>query len=166
MIKLKIILENLLKEVGDLDNIGTYKVINNSFITDLGLKVNIYFQEYDIQDLKALNLNTNIYQPPVYNVVFNVEGDEHQFIKTDLKEYLKIIKTVANVCEEFIKNNNINGLTFFAASKNRNELFKTDPQKSKFYKVIILKQLTKIPNWGLVNLPLDDEFKGFMIYKK
>ena len=39
-------------------------------------------------------------------------------------------------------------------------------EKSKFYKVIITKQLSKIQGWGLVNLPLDDEFYGFMMYKK
>ena len=166
MIKLKLIYEQLLKEVGDLENIKSYPYTSNSFSTDLGLIVNVRFQEYNNDDIEALGLNTKYYQPPIFNVVFDVEGDENQFTKTTLNEYLKIIKTVTKICEDFIKEKNPNGLTFFAASKNRNNLFKTDPQKSKFYKVIITKQLSKIQGWGLVNLPLDDEFYGFMMYKK
>lgn len=166
MIKLKLIYEQLLKEVGDLENIKSYPYTSNSFSTDLGLKVNVKFQEYDNRDIEALNLNTKYYQAPIFNVVFDVEGDESQFTKTTLNEYLKIIKTVTEICKDFIKEKNPNGLTFFAASKNRNNLFKTDPQKSKFYKVIVTKQLSKIQGWGLVNLPLDNEFEGFMMYKK
>jgi len=166
MIKLKIIYEHILKEVGDLENIESYPYSNNAFITDLGLKVNVRFQEYNNNDIEALNINPKHYPAPLYNVVFDVEGDESQFTKTTLNEYYKIIKTVTEICLDFIKENNPNGLTFFAASKNRNNLFKTDPQKSKFYKVIVVKQLSKIKGWGLVNLPLDDEFEGFMMYKK
>ena len=58
------------------------------------------------------------------------------------------------------------GLLFFAANKDKSKIFSTDSQKSKFYKVIVLKQLTKIQGWGLVDLPIDDEWKGFMIYNK
>jgi hypothetical protein len=166
MIKLKIIYEQLLKEVGDLENIKSYPYSNNSFSTNLGVRVNVRFQEYDNKDIEALNLNTKYYQAPIFNVVFDVEGDENQFIKTTLDEYLKIIKTVTEICIDFIKEKNPNGLTFFAASKNRNNLFQTDPQKSKFYKVIVAKQISQISGWGLVNLPLDDKFEGFMMYKK
>jgi hypothetical protein len=166
MIKLKIIYEQLLKEVGDLENIKSYPYSNNSFITDLDLKVNVKFQEYNNEDIEALGLNIKYYQAPIFNVIFDVEGDESQFTKTTLDEYLKIIKTVTEICIDFVKEKNPNGLTFFAASKNKNNLFKTDPQKSKFYKVIVTKQLSKIQGWGLINLPLDDEFEGFMMYKK
>ena len=166
MIKLRILYEQLLKEVGDLENINPYPYSNNSFTTEQGWKVNVYFQKYDDEDLQALNINTKFYPSPVYNVVFDVEGEESQFSKTTLEEYYKIIKTVAEICTDFIKENNPKGLTFLAANKDRNILFKTDPQKSKFYKVIVLKHLTKIQGWGLVNLSPFDGFEGFMIYKK
>jgi len=166
VIKLKITYEQLLKEVGDLENIKSYPYSNNNFTTDLGLKANVRFQEYDDKDIEALGLNIEHYQSPIFNTVFDIEGDENQFTKTTLDKYLKIIKTVTEICIDFIKEKNPNGLTFFSTSKNRNNLFRTDPQKSKFYKVIVTKQISKIPGWGLVNLPLDDEFKGFMMYKK
>lgn len=169
MIKLKLLLTEIINEIGDLEKIKSLKFINNYennyiFNTKQGWKVDVRFQQYGENDLVALRLNRNIYSPPVYNVVFDVEGIESQFQKTTLEEYYGIIKTIAEICKDFINKNNPNGLIFFGASKNPNDLFKTDPQKTKFYKVIIIKQLSKLIGWKLVNLKIDENFEGFMIY--
>jgi hypothetical protein len=166
MIKLKILYEQLLKEIGDLENIQPYPYSNNSFITEQGWEVDVDFQLYNEEDLKALNLNTKFYQPPIYNVVFTVEKVESQFIKTTLIEYLKILKTVTQICYDFLKKNNPNGLTFFAANKDESNFLTTDPQKIKLYKLIVTKQLLKTNKYKTVNLNLYNMFEGFMIYKK
>jgi len=166
MIKLKLLYEQILKEVGDLENIKSYLYSNNSFKTNQEWRVDVEFKEFDNKEIEALGINIKYYPSPIYNVNFNIEGDESQFSKTTLDEYLKIIKTVVEICKDFIEEKHPNGLVFSAASKNPNNLFTTDPQKSKFYKVVVIKQLNKTPGWKLIDLPLDDKFKGFMMYNK
>lgn len=167
MIRLKLIYEQILKEVGDLENIKQYSYSSNSFTTDQGWKVNVDFRELDKEELFLLKLKSEYYPGPIFNISFTVEGDETQFSKTNMHEYLKIIKTITEICKDFILKENPNGLVFFAANKDKEEIFsKTDPQKSKFYKAIVVKQLSKIQGWRLINISLYDEFEGFMMYKK
>jgi hypothetical protein len=166
MIKLKLLYERLLKEVGDFENIKTYPYSNDSFVTEQGWRVNVIFQEYNNQDLEDLNINTQFYPGPIYAIGFEVEGVQSQFNKTSLNEYLKILKTVTQICSDFLKKNDPNGLTFFAANKDDSKFLVSDPQKSKLYKLIVTQQLLKNNKYKIVNLNLLSGFKGFMIYKK
>lgn len=166
MIKLKLLYEHLLKEVGDFENIKTYSYSNNSFTTEQGWRVNVVFQELNNEDLDALNINTQFYPGPIYTIGFEVEGVQSQFNKTSLHEYLRILKTVTQICSDFLKENDLNGLTFFAANKDESKFLTTDPQKSELYKLIVIQQLLKNNKYKMVDLPVDEKFKGFMIYKK
>lgn len=166
MIKLKLLYEQIIKEVGDLENINPYPYSGNSFITEQGWKVDIDFLEYNNKDLEDLNLNTKFYHLPIYNVGFKVEGVESQFSKTTTSEYLKILKTVTLIVNDFIKENNPNGLTFFAANKDESKFLTTDPQKIMLYKLIVMNQLLKNNQYKMVDLKLSSNFTGFMIYKK
>ena len=165
MIKLKILLEQLIKEVGDLENIKPYPHSNNTFTTEQGWKVDVEFEELNDEDLRELNINTKFYPAPVYNVVFKVEGVESQFTKTSTAGYLKILKTVVTICYDFIKEKDPNGLTFFAANKD-NQYLTTDPQKIKMYKIVVMGQLLKNNEYKMVDLKLYSGLEGFMIYKK
>lgn len=166
MIQLRILLEKVIKEVGDLENIKPYPYVNTSFTTEQGWKITTDFQPYKLEDLKTLGINIEYHQPPIYNVVFQVEGVESQFTKTNTSEYLKILKTVTQICYDFIRKNDPNGLTFFAANKNDIDFMKSDPQKHKLYKLIVMKQLLKDNKYKMVDLDVYKGFEGFMIYKK
>jgi len=166
MVGLKILLEKVIKEVGDLENIKPYPYVNTSFTTEQGWKVITNFQPSDPEDLKIIGINTEFYQPPIYNVIFQVEGVESQFTRTTTFEYLKILKTVTEICYDFIRENDPNGLTFFAANKNDSNFIESDPQKHKLYKLIVMKQLLKDSKYKMVDLKIYDRFEGFMIYKK
>lgn len=166
MIKLAILYEQLIKEVGDLENIATFPYSNNAFITDQDWKVDVSFQEFSNEDLQAFKINTKFYPAPVYNVIFEVEGVESQYTKTTVAEYLKILKTVVAICYDFLKEKDPNGLTFFAANKDESKFLTSDPQKSKMYKIIVAKQLLKSNKYKMVDLKLYSGIEGFMIYKK
>jgi hypothetical protein len=165
MIKLKILYEQILKEVGDLENIQPYPYSGNSFITEQGWKVKVILTLWDEWYLEKFNINPNFYPLPIYNVGFTVEGVESQFNKTTLSEYLKILKTIALIVEKFNKKIKPNGLIFFATNKDESKVLITDPQKLKLYKLIVMKQLIKTNEYKTVNLEYEG-FEGFMIYKK
>lgn len=166
MIELKILLEKLIKEVGELDSIESYPYKNNSFTTSEGWRVDVNFNKWNDEDLQFLDINTVHYPSPIFNVGFTVEGVESQFSTTTSLEYLKILKTVTSICYDFIRKNNPNGLTFFAANKDESKFLTTDPQKMKIYKLIVMKQLLKNNTYKLVDLNLSSTYRGFMIYKK
>jgi hypothetical protein len=162
MIKLKLILEKLVSEVGDLNNIESYSYNDSRFRTEEGWEINVYFQLYNDEELEILNLK-DMLGSSVYNIVFSVEGEQSQYQKSSLKTYFKIIKTVFNISKDFVKSRKVDGLTFFAADKKG--LFKTDSQKDKLYKAIVMNSLKELPNWIMKDIELDN-FKGFMIYNK
>lgn len=165
MIKLKLILEKLASEIGDLNNIESYSYNNNSFKTEDGWEVNVYFQLYNDEELGILNLK-DMLDSSVYNVVYSVEGEQSQYQKSSLKTYFKIIKTVFNIFKDFVKSRKVDGLTFFAASiLKRPFLSVANSQKNKLYKAIVMNYLKELPNWVMKDIELNN-FKGFMIYNK
>mgnify|MGYP007083420982 FL=1 len=168
MIKLKILLEQIIKEYGDLDKIPVYPHQNNKFTTDEGWNVEVKFDEWDEEYLKAININTEIYKPPVYNVSYAVEGIETQFTKSTYGSLIKILKTVVDICEDFIKEQKPNGLILFAANRNEDKILSiTDPSKTKLYHAIAIKYIFKnLPNYTLVDISNFKGFDGFMIYNK
>lgn len=174
MIKLKLLLEQIIKEVGEIDKIEPYswEKISNikyKFFDKDGDLINVIFNKYSKDDIeyilnksKALP-NSNEY----YNVSYNIEEKETQYKKDNYLSLLKIIKTVYDIIKDFINNKDISGLTFFARNKNEDFfLSKTDPQKEMLYKAVLLKNIQNFPGWSFVDSNLDDDFKGFIFYKK
>jgi hypothetical protein len=156
MIKLVSLLNEILKEVGDLTNIEPYPYSNNKFRTDDDLRVHV-----DIEILDDYVVNDILYDNPqlpqnedvVANVSFDINGQQNQYTTTSYKEYIRILKTVTLIVEEWMKNNpSVNILMFFAANKNAKLHFvSTDPQKTKLYLTIIQKQLSKNNNWIIID---------------
>lgn len=172
MLKLKIIYERIIQEVGDMDNITSYpyKSIHKyryQFKTNSNLKIDVNFQSnFTEKELEYLKLNDFDITPyELYNVSYNIEGIDSQYKKSDYKELIRILKTVTNICLDFIKNDKIKALMFFATNKDLNKLYVTDNQKSMIYKVIILKQLSVLPKWTLKDVDMNEKFKGFVIFK-
>jgi hypothetical protein len=173
MIKLKLLLERILKEVGDLDNIPSYKFkkLNptNYIFSDVDNDaILVSFKKYESNEVDHLvGNNSKIDLSKIYNVVYNIEKEESQYKQTRYTELIKIIKTIYEIIKEFINDKQPTGLTFFAANKNSDFILsKTDPQKGMLYKSILLKNIQSFPGWGYLDSDLDSDFKGFLMYKK
>lgn len=168
MIKLKLIYEQLLKEVGEIENITPYDYSQRhnvfQFSTDDGKNVEVEFHKYDEDDVKQLNLEGNI-----YNLAFRVDGDETQKFKSNYSYLIKIIATVFEISKNFINSHpEVNNITLFAANKNKDKhLSTTDKQKSNLYLVVFLKNRNKLNgNWWYKNIKLYDNFEGILLYKE
>jgi len=171
MISLVLEYKKLVKEVGDLNNINSYNFIKNSsnkysFKTEDKLGVIVTFTPFDENDCKELNISY-----PAYNISYFLEGVETQYQKTNYEYLIKILKTVFDISIDWINNNpKINNITLFASNKNKDTfLTKTDPQKSKLYKIIFIKNINKLPggNWDFKTINVDEDFyQGLLIYRK
>jgi len=177
VILLRIILEQIIKEVGDLDNIKpfSYKKINKLEYQFSDEKLNpIYvdFQKYDDSTIEYLNktdFKSDILKKDVtFNVLYTIKGNQSQLYKSDYKTLIKILKTVLEIISDFInQNKEVEMLTFYAGNKDQNKLLSTtDPQKTNLYKVILLKNINKYPGWTYADTKNDSSFNGFVLYKK
>jgi hypothetical protein len=173
VIKLKILLEQIIKEVGDLDNIPSYKFqklnpTNYTFSDIDNDDVLVSFNKHDSNEVEQLiGDNSKVDRSLIYNVVYKIKKEESQYKQTGYKELIKIIKTIYEIIKEFINDKQPTGLTFFAANKNSDFILsKTDPQKGMLYKSILLKNIQNFPGWSYLDSDLDSDFKGFLMYKK
>lgn len=168
-------LMRIVSELGDLENIEVYpnKKITKDFTefkTEIGLKCivnisDIKKNDYGYKLLKVDDLNLE----NIKNVGYNINGNESQYKKTNFKELIKILKTVSDIVINNIKNDaSIDGLVFVAANKDEKKILaRTDPQKDKLYKTIVVKSMANLPgNWKLKDFELAPNFNGFMIYKE
>lgn len=158
----------ILKEIGDFENIESYPYQNNSFITDENWKVKVDFDVVPFAGFEQLNLPTK--RRNTYNVSYDINGDQSQYSKTNYKQLIKILKTVADVVKDFVNSNNeVEALTFLAANKDPKKLItNTDPQKSAIYKTIIIKNISKMDSkWKLREVEIGGpEFMGFVLIKQ
>lgn len=173
-------LMRIVNELGDLENIEVYpnKKITKDFTefkTESGLKCivnisDIKKNDYGYKLLKVDDLNLE----NIKNVGYNINGNESQYKKTNFKELIKILKTVSDIVINNVKNDtSIDGLVFVAANKDEKKILaRTDPQKDKLYKTIVLSSMAnqrlmdEIGNWKLKDFELAPNFNGFMIYKE
>ena len=169
MVEYALIMENIIKEIGNFDNIELYSHSNNQFITEEGWEVKVEFLNVPEIVMGSVNLSVDIKQEEAKWILYTVEGEQAQFEKTSLSKLIKILGTVVDIIIQYVKNNsNIKLLTVFAANKNSDNKFMTDPQKSKYYKTIILRQIAKLnQGWHLKDIDIiPEEYSGFLIYKK
>jgi hypothetical protein len=84
MIKLVLLYEQIIKEVGDLENITPYEwnkisKIKYNFLDKDGDKIYVDFQLYDKNDLESIEFSSNIQDPTkVYNVSYSLQGKQSQ----------------------------------------------------------------------------------------
>lgn len=171
-LKNKKILFEILNEIGDFNNISSYDYnkINNfnySFKSELGT-VNVEFEKIEdlTTDIKVNNDQFNINNiNSIFNVRYDIEGNEFQKTKTTLKTLLPILKTIVNIINQFIAQKNLYGLIMIGISKLG--ILKDDHQKNLLYLMISKNNL---PNgYRLSNVELDFNntiFKGNIIFKQ
>jgi hypothetical protein len=165
-LSLKIILESIIKETGDLAGIISYDYTNGEFTTEEGWKVIVKLSHIKEPDYSYLNLPFR--QRNVKAVEYTIEGEQSQYKKTTYSKLIKILKTVSDITIEYINNNpNLQALVFFAANKDPDQLLSnTDPQKSAIYKAIILKQISQLgQKWIVKDIDIHASYNGFILYK-
>lgn len=168
-IKLKILLEQVLNEVGDLDKITPYNFIKSSsnkykFSTDDGLKISVVLDKWNDYLKDKFNLSEE-----TYNVSYSVGGDESQFKKESYSYLIKILKTIFDIIVKHLNDNKeITGITLFAGNKDKNLfLSHSDTQKEKLYKIIFLNNRNKLNGeWWYRDLEAFENYNGILIYKK
>jgi hypothetical protein len=148
-IKLLNLLNEILNEIGDLQNIESYEFDYNpwesSFYTEDGDLV-IMRVENDTEILRNDLEASKIFEKEkneIYNISFEVNGTITQAKKTSLKELIKILKTVSIFAAEEIKRIDSNlpkdeKPIFVVGAQSKSEIIAmNDPQKFMLYTKII-----------------------------
>jgi len=156
--------EVLLKELGEA-NIPPLKwtrvsPVRYKFLADINDYTEVVTVDFEqIED----DYSKQFYFPPkyrnlnkIYNVGFNIAGDDMQYAKTDLKTLLTILSTVVDIIKDFIKTHPIDGLYIRGNSQNSDSINK----KTNIYKAFIQKQLNTIPGFSSTSYR-----DGFIIVK-
>lgn len=163
---ISILNEVLIKEIGEA-NISPLKwtrvsPIRYKFLADINDYTEVVTVDFEqIED----DISKQFLFPPkyknlnkIYNVGYNISGDEIQYTKTDLKTLLTILSTVTDIVKDFIQKQSIDGLFIKGNSK---QIGDSDiSKKSNIYKAFIQKQLQQIPGYGV-----DTHRDGFIIVK-
>jgi hypothetical protein len=163
---ISILNEVLIKEIGEA-NIPPLKwtrvsPIRYKFLADINDYTEVVTVDFEqIED----DISKQFLFPPkyknlnkIYNVGYNISGDETQYTKTDLKTLLTILSTVTDIVKDFIQKQPIDGLFIKGNSK---QIGDSDiSKKSNIYKAFIQKQLQQIPGYGV-----DTHRDGFIIVK-
>lgn len=168
-LKLVILLEEIMSEVGDLDKMLSYPVkkiddFNYSFEIDEDLTAEVKFSRGDIDQhlLNAVKIPTKPSIDDTYNVSYVINGTDTQAKKLDYSTLIKVLKTVSEVTIQFVKSHkDAEALLFMAMSKTGQAIkgSYSDPQKHNLYKAILIKNLNKLGqdwNYGqfkLLNIP-------------
>jgi hypothetical protein len=145
---IQIINENI-NEILDFNNVDIYDYnyygknpLIGEFILDDNSKVKVLQQKINPLSLnipKVFNSDNGI-----INLIFTIDDITTQYKKTDLKELLKIIKTVTIIIKKFIDSIQNNPIYILhAESKIKNEFELNDRQKRELYIMILLKHLPK-----------------------
>lgn len=164
------ILYEKIQESFDFQNIQIGKIQkfnNNSYTFEVEIGNNttdvyVDFIATKPEDLKLfplLETATNI-----YNVAYSIgdEGITTQYQKTNLRDFLKILKTVIECAKDFVQRNNPDILTFFATGKkDKNQI---DAQKMNVYRAICGKHLPS--NYLIENTTSASGKDGFLAYNK
>lgn len=157
-LEIKRLVEEVIKEVGDLINIQPYPYKFNMRITGDILEYIGMFTTTDgyrvamlLEDISEFRNDVNI--PPsfdtpdskIYQIGYRVEGVDTQYAKTDYSELIKILKTVLDFSKKLIPNiiREYGDDTLFVIGSQAKDTtdFKSDPQKDKLYISILSKNL-------------------------
>lgn len=171
LLSLKLLYEEIIKEIGDLENINPYEyttVSSDNYLFNVGDdKVNVYFEKMDLNQIQAMNdfLDKDFFKENTYNVVYDIEGVQSQFTKSNYHVLVRILKTIMSIIIDFINNNDVDFLVFYSMDKTGQTMFKTDSQKTKLNKLIITQNINRLPGWKYRDVNLGGDFGGIALYR-
>jgi hypothetical protein len=134
--KLMNILNEIILEYGDLTNIESYnyeKLSHNkySFNDDQSDMVNVEFQSFVGVELMPVLQNKK-----GYNCVFKIEDESTQYKTTPLEQYNKILKTILEINNDFINNNNPDFIFYKGTSKTREDVTEFNIKDRVYFAII------------------------------
>jgi hypothetical protein len=149
-IKLLELLTDVIQEVGDLKNVQPFEFT----LTNRGGKFNIDHQDKTFRVNVSLSLWGDEYRKwldfppiidttnkPIYSVGYDIEGDDTQTFKGDVKTLIRIIKTVSEIVKDFInKKQSHNPIFVMFATGKRGESYE-DQQKLNLYRAVLTQNL-------------------------
>jgi hypothetical protein len=169
-----LIKESYITEVGDLKGIKPFPYNSNQilgdtyeFTSNIG-KVNVFYEELEQSDT---NLNVKYegfdYTKPQVNVGYDLEGVDSQYLKSNPRELFKILKTVVNITNEYIKDESPYALLFFGVSKDGS--LQGDKQKNSLYLSIMNQNLPtgyRLSKATIKPVFLSKEMEGYVLFRK
>lgn len=144
----------ILREIGEANiaplkwnQVSLYKYKFLIDIDDYTEVVTVEFQPIEDEVTKQFYLS-NKYKNlnNVYNVGYDVSGNEFQFKKSSIKILLQILSTVVDIIKNFIEKINPNGLYIRASIKSLED--NDEEQKMNLYKAYTKKQLDILNNFS------------------
>lgn len=139
---------SLINEVGNLDKIEPYSYILNSNGGNFEFEFNN--EKYNVEvkitmvPLRALEAFTI---PPiagesenVFNIGYNINGDDTQLLKTNLSTIIRIMKTFVDVIKDSLSKYPKDAIFIFTATSKIGKGFE-DPQKMNLYKLILQQNM-------------------------
>lgn len=154
-LQLMSIISEMINEVGDLKNIISYPYTTYKRGGDYvgRFKAEVNGEEQDITVLierSSPSFKDNLTLPPVfekngdlYNISFDVSGNDAQFAKTNLSLYLKILKTVTEIVNDVISETDVNppNNTYMIGSVSKEGITGKNDTKLRYYKAILNSNL-------------------------
>jgi hypothetical protein len=140
------LLTEIINEVGDFSNIEPYEYnltdIGGDFTIENKYKAKVVIMEWgDNTEFKFPPIVENPSSRPIYNIGYEIEGSAEQFLRSNYKILIKILKTVSLIVEEHIKQLDSKNPIFTIFSTGKKGVGYEDPQKMILYKEILSKNL-------------------------
>lgn len=167
----KLIKESYITEVGDLKNIEPFKYYiytptKFKFDSNVG-EVIVRFQKLPAEEFD-LDISYKGIKPfdYIYNVSYDLEGVDSQYLKSNPKELFKILKTVTNITHKFLKSNDKYPLVVMGIQKDGT--LASDKQKNSLYLTIISQNLPsgfRVSKAKAFPKAWQKEFDGIVIFK-
>jgi hypothetical protein len=178
-LELKKLVEEVIKEVGDLVNIQTYPYKFNMritgdileyvgiFKTDDGYRVMMTLQDTsELKDKMKIPPSFDAADSRLYQIGYVVEGVDTQYAKTNYSELIKILKTVLDFSKKLIPNiiQEYGEDTLFTIGSQAKDTTdpKSDSQKDKIYNAILSKNLPG----DYKNIEINIEGRTALLFKK
>ena len=163
-LKLIKLVKEVINEVGDLKNMPpyTYKINNETgiFYIDDDVEIKVQFQLLSLKDKYDFDISPvfDVFKNKLYNIVFYANEKSDQYMKSDLKTLIKILKTTLDIILEIIPSYPKNTI-FLISGEHKKGRLELDKQKMDLYKSIIKYNLPQGFRIGETkHIPSDIEF--------
>lgn len=167
--KLISILTEIITEVGDLQNIQPYewsKISNNRYdfqveFNEDTLRGSVIFNRLSQNDISLIKFNPVI-QPEnadaIQNVTYSIEGEGSQYLKSDFKLLIRVLKTVSDIVEYHIQSTSNTIFVIFEETKSERI---GSAQKSKIYQAIMTQNM--LPGYRGSTVTYNNTITGYCI---
>tara|TARA_Y100000385_G_scaffold248717_1_gene269618 strand:+ start:2294 stop:2806 length:513 start_codon:yes stop_codon:yes gene_type:complete len=160
-IKILELLSEVLNEVGDLSKIPPYdftiKSTGGSFVVD-GLQGSVNISKWPQSLNKKFKFPpvVEVGERPLYNIGYSIEEEGSQFIKTNYKTLIKILKTVSLILKHHMSKLDSENPIYTIFSEGKEGVGFEDHQKMLIYKEILSKNTPSGYRIGIAKYDLMD----------